>query len=174
MKKSNKDTLQSYLDSFSVMISEDEIIDALDDEKWENDVVNAAFYGALYFGKKENTNPDEIINKIIIYNTLKKIRELFISKSKPLPKKFILDNMSLNDAFFLLENHVMQVVILNEAEKLDKQITLDLVINDESIKNSVIKWYSDFQDRYKSIKICVKSKDLINYKVTFKNNPIKE
>ena len=36
MKKSNKDTLQSYLDSFSVMISEDEIIDALDDEKWEN------------------------------------------------------------------------------------------------------------------------------------------
>lgn len=73
---------------FNVDISTEDILDYFDDTAWENNVADAAFLGAVTLKK----DPEKVIHDIVHYNVLKRLRELFISKSKPLPKQMIFDS----------------------------------------------------------------------------------
>lgn len=159
------------LDLFMIDISEEDIAEAFSDEQWEEDVANAAFLGAVYLAGKTNKNPENLINDIVTYNINKRLRKLFVSKSKPLPKKITWTRFtSIMDAFYLLENYIAQVVILKEAELFDKPIKLELEINDNiELQDKISQWCEKFQKKYSSIKITLKSKSKTNYNLTFKD-----
>jgi len=159
------------LDLFMVDISEEEIAEAFSDEQWEEDVANAAFLGAVYLSAKTNKNPENLINEIVTYNINKRLRKLFVAKSKPLPKKLTWTKFTtVVDAFYLLENYVAQVIILKEAELFDKPIKLELEIKDNvELQDKISGWCEKFQTKYPAIKITVKNKNNTTYNITFKN-----
>ena len=137
--------MNNDLEKFLINISEEDINKTFNDEEWENNVANAAFYGAVCLTSSKKSS-EEIINEIINYNVLKKLRDLFIAKSNPLPKKYCWDNeINIETAFAILENYVAQVSLLNEAERLDKTITLKIITSNKNINKKLKEWCEYFQ-----------------------------
>lgn len=131
---------------FNVDISTEDILDYFDDTAWENNVADAAFLGAVTLKK----DPEKVIHDIVHYNVLKRLRELFISKSKPLPKQMIFDSeLTQVEAFYLLENFIAQVVILKQAEKLTETVKLSLIVENEIVKIKLKQWCLSLQNEYK-------------------------
>lgn len=161
---------KSDLDLFKVDISEEEIAEAFSDEQWENDIADAAFIGAVYLSKVTNRNPEAIINEIVTYNINKRLRKLFVSKSKPLPKKLTWTQFTtISEAFYILENFIAQVTILKEAEQFVKPIKLELVIeNNKELQDKLPKWCERFQTKYTAIKMVLKT-NKNSYTITFKD-----
>ena len=132
---------------FNVDISTEDILDYFDDTAWENNVADAAFLGAVTLKK----DPEKVIHDIVHYNVLKRLRELFISKSKPLPKQMIFDSeLTQVEAFYLLENFIAQVVILKQAEKLTEAVKLSLIVENEIVKIKLKQWCLSLQNEYKN------------------------
>lgn len=132
---------------FDVNISTEDILDYFDDTAWENNVADAAFLGAVTLKK----DPEKVIHDIVHYNVLKRLRELFISKSKPLPKQMIFDSeLTQVEAFYLLENFIAQVVILKQAEKLTETVKLSLIVENEIVKIKLKQWCLSLQNEYKN------------------------
>ena len=157
------------LDQFKIDISEEEIAEALSDEEWEAAIADAAFVGAIYLSKITNRAPDTIINEIVTYNVNKKLRQLFIEKSKPLPKSFVWDEYTtLPNAFYLLENFIAQVTMIKEAEWFNKPIKLQITINNNiELQDKITIWCKRFEKKYTLIKMSVKNKNNL-YTITFK------
>lgn len=149
---------KSLRELFDVNLSDEEIQDYFEDTQWEDNVADAAFFGAILLSNKIDRNPEEIIHEIVSYNVLKRLRELFISKSKPLPKEMFWDSaLDQTEAYYLLENYVAQAVILKQAEKFENTLNLKLKITDLNIKRKLKQWCLNFQEKYKSeIKITCK------------------
>ena len=132
---------------FDVNISTEDILDYFDDTAWENNVADAAFLGAVTLKK----DPEKVIHDIVHYNVLKRLRELFISKSKPLPKQMVFDSeLTQVEAFYLLENFIAQVVILKQAEKLTETVKLSLIVENEIVKIKLKQWCLSLQNEYKN------------------------
>lgn len=132
---------------FDVNISTEDILDYFDDTAWENNVADAAFLGAVTLKK----DPEKVIHDIVHYNVLKRLRELFISKSKPLPKQMIFDSeLTQVEAFYLLENFIAQVVILKQAEKLTETVKLSLIVENEIVKIKLKQWCLSLQNEYEN------------------------
>lgn len=134
---------------FDVDISEEDVINCFDDSDWEKNTVDAAFYGAVALSEKANVKPEDMIRRIIRYNVLKKFSELFVSKSKPLPTSMIWDSqLTESEAFYLLENYISYVVLLKQAEILNKPVHLALSITSEELCFKFEAWCLSFQQEY--------------------------
>ena len=63
-----------------------------------------------------------------------------------MPKKYCWDNeINIETAFAILENYVAQVSLLNEAERLDKTITLKIITSNKNINKKLKEWCEYFQ-----------------------------
>lgn len=151
---------------FDVNISTEDILDYFDDTAWENNVADAAFLGAVTLKK----DPEKVIHDIVHYNVLKRLRELFISKSKPLPKQMIFDSeLTQVEAFYLLENFIAQVVILKQAEKLTETVKLSLIVENEIVKIKLKQWCLSLQNEYKNeIEIKIRKINENKYSIVIK------
>lgn len=160
--------MNNDLEKFLINISEEDINKAFNDEEWENNVANAAFYGAVCLTSSKQSS-EEIISEIINYNVLKKLRDLFIAKSNPLPEKYHWDNkIDVKTAFAILENYVAQVSLLNEAERLDKKITLKIITSNKDINKKLKEWCEYFQKaNLNALKIALIHSTKNTYIITF-------
>lgn len=161
--------MSNEYDWFNVDITDSDIENLFSDEKWETEVSDAAFFAARYFSGKINETPENIVKNVINYNVIRKLQELFVSKSKPLPVEIIWnESMEFQNAIFLLENYFAQVTLLKSVGKLLKPIKLKLIINNVDIQNRVLGWYDILQNEYTSLKVTFKQKSNNEYLLTFK------
>lgn len=157
------------LEKFIVNISEDDIIKEFDDTEWEDNVANAAFLGAITLSQVTDKFPEEIIHEIVSYNVLKKLRNLFISKSNPLPESYKWNSKTdESDAFAILENYIAQVTLLKQAERLDKPIILKITNTNKKIHQKLNPWCDYFQKMNSNIlNISLKQINKNTYLYTF-------
>lgn len=159
------DDLASSLD---ITITEEDVNNKFTD-KWEENVADAAFIAALY-SSNLNKSPEEIIREVVNYNVTKNLRELFVSKSKPLPKNITWKKgYSVTNANYLFENYMSQIFLFKETDNLKEKVTLNLTIEDDRLQNAFSVWLEIAMDTYKNIKIKSKQdkKDPSKFKVTF-------
>lgn len=143
--------MHNDLDNFIVNITDEDIIKEFDDTEWENNVADAAFIGAICLAGSDKKSPEETIHEIVKYNVLKKLNNLFLAKSKPLPKKLVWDkDYDINTAFAVLDNFVAQVVLMKETEHFNENIKLTITITNDILKEKIEDWYSYFQQRNQS------------------------
>lgn len=137
----------SYKNLFEIDITEEDIIAAFDDEQWEENVAEAAFLGAVYTANQLNVDPKQLINEIINYNINKKIKEIFLQKTKPLPKKITFENnIDLAEAFCIFENFISYALLLKDLDKLTDPLKLQIVT--DKWQQKVCNWCNKFQEKY--------------------------
>ena len=103
------------------------------------------------YAKRVNKSPEQIIEEIVRYNVVNKMRDFFLSKLKSLPKKVTWDkNYNPVQAFNFLENYICQVIMMKDAKILDDKITVSINIKDKSLLEQVIFWCDDFFSKYSS------------------------
>jgi len=138
---------------FDVVFTEQEVEDLLSNEKWQDDVAEAAFIGALYSNRIDKS-PESTIEEIVRYNVVNKMREFFLSKSKPLPKSVSWKTgYSITKAFSFIENYVCRVLMMKEANQLKKPITIAINLRDKDLVDQIKYWCNDFTKIYPQIQI---------------------
>lgn len=150
---------------FDVVFTEQEVEDLLSNEAWQDDVAEAAFIGALYSNKIDKT-PERTIEEIVRYNVVNKMREFFLSKSKPLPKTITWNKgYSYTKAFSFLENYICRVIMIKEANQLYKPITIAINLKDLELLEQMKAWCNDFSKLYPQIQISWKVDLTLKYKM---------
>ena len=150
---------------FDVVFTEKEVEDLLSNEAWQDDVAEAAFVGALY-SNRLNKSPETTIEEIVRYNVVNKMRDFFLSKSKPLPKSVTWKKgYDPVKAFNFIENYVCRVLMIKDANKLDKPITICMNVKDRDLVEHIKAWCNDFTKLYPQVQISWKVDLTEKYKI---------
>ena len=152
-------------EAFDVVFSEKEVEDLLSNESWQNDVAEAAFIGALY-SNKINKSPEQMIEEIVRYNVVNKMRDFFLSRSKPLPKSVVWKkDYSLVKAFSFIENYVCRIIMMKEGNVLTKPVTIAIEIEDKNLVDYVKTLCDDFNNVYPQVQLSWKGDLTEKYKI---------
>lgn len=145
-KNPNKKKVQRYL-------SDEDIDKAFLDPKWLNQVVDAATL-AVEKTIDLGYDPKDIYDKVIDYNLIRKMRQLVLNTTSPIPKEIDWHGLTVNEAYLELEELIIQANL----EKRDINKNLNYKINVITGKSGILKqsfptWCATLQIRYPDLKI---------------------
>lgn len=150
---------------FDVVFTEQEVEDLLSNEEWQDDVAEAAFIGALY-SKRVNKTAENVIEEIVRYNVVNKMRDFFLSKSKELPESVTWDKgYDPVKAFNFIENYICRILMIKDANKLDKPVTVCINLKDSDLVEHIKAWCHDFTKLYPQVQISWKVDLTKKYKI---------
>ena len=128
------------------LIPED-IEKAFDDEKWLENVTEAALFGATSCYQK-GKDSYAIMNDIIVYNVSRKMCELFVKKGKAIPKLVVWkESLSALDAYESFESIIAKFSIEKKLG-IFKSTTVDIKIENKLIQHELKDWCERMEDEY--------------------------
>lgn len=139
----------SFPEDFIPNITPDEVEKVLTDPAWEDKVAEASFFAVTHCSKDPKES-DEILMRVINYNVTKRIRQLYLEKSNPLPTEITWDNkMNNTQAYELLEYIVLQYCLERELlKKENKSHSISLYVDNELIEIRLKNWCFQLEELY--------------------------
>ena len=138
----------SLPEDFIPVITQEDVEKALTDPIWENRVAEASLLAVTHC----SSNPaqsDYILGEVINYNVTKRVRELYLEKSNPLPTEIVWDTTTDNTkAYELFEYIILQYCMTKEFLKKTKPHTMSLYIDNELIEVRLKAWGEQLQTLY--------------------------
>lgn len=132
---------------FTPDLTSEDIEKAFDDEKWLENVTEAALFGATNCYQK-GKDSYAIMNDIIVYNVSRKMCELFIKNGKALPEVVTWKkSLSALDAYESFESIIAKLAIEKKVG-IFKDTTVKIKIENELIVHELHDWCERMENEY--------------------------
>lgn len=137
---------------FTPDLTSEDIEKEFDDEKWLENVTEAALFGATNCYQK-GKDSYAIMNDIIVYNVSRKMCELFIKNGKALPELITWKkSLSALDAYESFES-IMAKLSIEKKVGIFKPTIVKIKIENKLIQNELTDWCERMEEEY-PLKIC--------------------